>query len=317
MSTFNGTPIPLGQIQTSYSDQMASAVEGQLVNESDINLTDSVLVSSAGDIGCGLGVVATISTTGPRAGVNDTQISLPTAGKVAADFAGIVVRPKSAFSNGANSAVIRSGFGAMLLDAKRVGGRIWAKCYGGCAVGGKVYWRVNNSITASLTPVGALCGAAISGVAPATYATGTVTFSVNPSDGHTLTLNGYAYRFKTTMAATGDVQLGASLAATMAALVNTVNNTGVSGTDYYAGTTVPNADVSVAQNGLALTVTAKTLGTAGNSLTMAKSSAAITLSGATLAGGVAASTPTDTVELTNAVWKTTASDGQIAKVQLG
>jgi hypothetical protein len=163
MSTFNGTPIPLGSIQTSYSDQMATAFAGQLVNESDINLTDSMLVSETNGIVCGLGVVSSLNASAIRTGVNDTLASLPTGANVATDFAGVVVRPKSAFSTSAGEASIRNGFGAMVLSSARVGGRIWATCYKGATAGGKVYWRVGSAVVADATPVGGLCGTAITG----------------------------------------------------------------------------------------------------------------------------------------------------------
>ena len=324
MSTFNGTPIPLGQVQTSYSDQMASAVAGQLVSESDINMTDSVLVSTASSISCGLGVIQTITTTGPRAGVNDTQISLPAGTNVAADFAGIVVRPKSAFSSGSNVAEIRSGFGAMILDPKRVGGRIWVKCYKGASAGGTVYWRVGNAVVGDPTPVGAFSGAAISGTYTGAYASDTLTFNALPADGDTVTINcgsSQLYRFKTTMAQANDIKLETTLAATLAHFVTALDQTGVAGTDYYAGTAgiVNAAGVLTSSN--VVTITALSVGTTANTYTIAVSNASattgITRSSATLLGGVAASIQTDTVALTNAIWKTTATDGQIAKLQIG
>ena len=323
MATFNGTPIPLGQIQTSYADQMASAVAGQLVSESDINLTDSVLVSSAGNIACGLGVISSY-VAGVRVGVNDQQISLPTSANVAADFAGIVVRPKSAFSSGANVAEIKASWGAMLLDAKRVGGRIWVKCYKGATAGGTVYWRVGNAVVADPTPVGALCGAAITGTYTGANATGTLTFNANPADGDTVTINcgaSQVYTFKDTIGSTANnVKREATLAATLAHFVTALDASGVAGTDYATGTAgIVNAGAVL--NGSVITITALAVGTAANSYTLAVSNASattgITKSAATLLGGVAASVQTDTVALTNAIWKTTATDGQIAKVQIG
>ena len=328
MATFNGTPIPLGQVQTSYSDQMATALEGQLVSESDINMTDSVLVSSAANIVCGRGVIQTITTTGTRAGVNDTQISLPTISSAATDFAGIVVRPKSAFSSGSNVAEIRSGFGAMILDPKRVGGRIWVKCYKGASSGGTVYWRVGNSVVGDPTPVGAFSGAAISGTYTGALASGTLLFNANPADGDTVTINcgsSVQYRFKTTIAAQNDIKLDTTLALTIGHFVTALDQTGVSGTgataDYYTGTAgLVNAAGVVTSAGL-VTITALAVGTTANSYTLAVSNASattgVTKSAATLLGGVAASVATDTVALTNAIWKTTATDGQIAKLQIG
>ena len=328
MATFNGTPIPLGQIQTSYSDQMATAFAGQLFSESDVDLTDSVLVSSAGSIACGLGVISTITSTGTRAGINDTQISLPTGTNIAADFAGVVVRSKSAFSSGSMIAEVKASYGAMILDPKRVGGRIWVKCYKGASSGGTVYWRVGNSVVGDPTPVGGFSGAAISGTYTGANATGTLLFNANPADGDTVTINcgsSQVYRFKTTIALMNDVKLDTTLALTLGHFVTALDQTGVAGTtsaaDYYTGTAgLVNAAGVITSSGL-VTITALAVGTAANAYTLAVSNASattgVTKSAATLLGGVAASVATDTVALTNAIWKTTATDGQIAKLQIG
>ena len=323
MSTFNGTPIPLGSVQTSYSDQMATAFAGQLVSESDINLTDSVLVAEANGIVCGFGVVASVNDSAIRSGVNDTTVALPTSANVAADFAGVIVRPKSAFSMVANDARIRANFGAMILSASRVGGRIWDTCYKGAATGGAVYWRVGNAVSADATPVGALCGQAITGAYAGAHAAGTLTFNANPADGDTVTINcgsSQVYRFKNTPASANDIKLEATLSATLAHFVLALDLSGTAGVDYFAGTAgIVNAGATL--TGSVITLTALVVGTAANAYTLAVSNASattgITKSAATLLGGVAASVQTDTVELTAAKWLSAAADGALAKLQLG
>lgn len=99
-------------------------------------------------------------------------------------------------------------------------------------------------------------------------AQGTLTLDTNPTDADTMTLGAVTYRFKSTMASANDIKLGATLADTQASIIKTINGTGLAGTDYYAGTTTPHTTVkcgdAFASN--ILTLTARTVGTAGNSL---------------------------------------------------
>jgi hypothetical protein len=87
----------------------------------------------------------------------------------------------------------------------------------------------------------ALLGSAQAGVitayAPGVAATGDIRVDTNPADGATLTLGGKTYRFKSTLAAINDVQIGATAADTALALKKAINLDGVAGTDYYTGTT--------------------------------------------------------------------------------
>lgn len=114
-------------------------------------------------------------------------------------------------------------------------------------------------------------------------AQGTATFSTNPADADTLTLNGTAYRFKTTPAAVGDILIGTTLADTLANVVSASLGTGNGG--YFTGTS-PIASIDVTAGVNTLFFDAYAAGTGGNSLTIAKVSTAITLSAATLAGGL-------------------------------
>lgn len=102
-----------------------------------------------------------------------------------------------------------------------------------------------------------------------TFATGTVTFSANPANNDTLTLNGVVYTFTTA------VTIGGTLAQTLQTLLTTLQDSG--------NASLTAASYSVA--GSVLTVTYNTAGTGGNAYTLAKTSTAITLSGATLTGG--------------------------------
>ena len=319
MSTFNGTPIPLGQVQSSYSDQMATALAGQLYSESDINLTDSVLVNEANGIVCGLGVVSAVNTTARRPGINDTSISLPAGSEAAADFAGVVIRPHTAFSSGENNAYVKDNWGAMLLSGQRVGGRVWVTAYLGATVGAAPFWRIKTAVgTDTTTPLGGFCGSAITGVTAAIAATGSVTNSAVPADASTLQIGSVTYRFKGTMAQAQDIKLESSLDATMAHLVKVINGTSSEGVDCYAGTTTQAATLLAAYNSPVLSMTAVTAGTSGNSIALVETGSTMIVSAATLTGGAAAVTTTDTVQLTGyAKWGNTATAGNLAKLVIG
>lgn len=108
-------------------------------------------------------------------------------------------------------------------------------------------------------------------------ASGTVTFSDNPSNGDTLTINSVQVEFVTGEAGEGEIAIGADLDATIDSLL--------------AASFGDEVSLKKTDDG-EITVTAVSKGTAGNSITLAKTSTAITLSGATLSGGVASNTVT-------------------------
>ena len=112
---------------------------------------------------------------------------------------------------------------------------------------------------------------------PATPASGTATFSANPTANDTLTIGGSAVTFVASGASGLQVNIGASLAATLASLLALLSGS---------------ADANLVKfyysvSGSVLTFAAATPGLPGNLLTLAKSSTAITLSAATLSGGTA------------------------------
>ena len=116
-------------------------------------------------------------------------------------------------------------------------------------------------------------------------ASGSINFSGNPSDGDTVTVGATTYTFKTEMAAANDIKLGSSQSDSTATLVKVLNGTGASGTDYFAGTTTPNASAAASASGSEVSVTAKTAGSAGNSVALAATGSAMSVSGSTLEGG--------------------------------
>lgn len=111
-------------------------------------------------------------------------------------------------------------------------------------------------------------------------ASGTITLGTNPAPSDTLTVDGTLITFVASGPTGPQVLIGADNLATAANLWSFLNSS-------------VDANISLAtyvlSGGDLITVTYKTIGTAGNSFTLAKSSTHISLSGATLAGGAAAS----------------------------
>lgn len=116
-------------------------------------------------------------------------------------------------------------------------------------------------------------------------AVGSATFSGNPAPNDTITLNGSAITFVASGATGNQVNIGGTLALTLASLAALVNGS--------SDTQISKVTATVNTGTNANTIVYfydKTVGTGGNSYTLARSSSAITLSGATLAGGVADTT---------------------------
>lgn len=106
-------------------------------------------------------------------------------------------------------------------------------------------------------------------------ATGKITFSANPANTDTITLNGTAITFVTGTPSGSQVQIGASLSATLASLLTFLQAS--ADTQLVKFTYLLNAAKTI------LYTTAAAAGTGGNALTIAASVA--TPSGGTLAGG--------------------------------
>lgn len=105
-------------------------------------------------------------------------------------------------------------------------------------------------------------------------AIGNFAFSANPANNDLITLNGSNITFVNSLTTGNQVLIGANLAATLANLVTFIQ----SSTDPQIVKFVPYL------SGTTLYVAAATAGAAGNSLTIAKTSTVITVSGTTLAG---------------------------------
>jgi hypothetical protein len=115
---------------------------------------------------------------------------------------------------------------------------------------------------------------------------GTVTFTALPADGNTVTIAGRTYTFRTAPSAADSVLIGATTALTAANFAAAINRTGVAGITY-GETTGANTSVGAERDGSAVVLVALAAGTGGNSITLARVGANITVSGATFAGGIA------------------------------
>ena len=107
-------------------------------------------------------------------------------------------------------------------------------------------------------------------------ATGDITFTANPSAGHTITLNGVVWTFVASGATGTQTNIGANLNATLTQLATDLNasaNASITPATYSNG------------GGTKLNIVHDTLGAAGNAYTLASGNANAVVSGATLSGG--------------------------------
>jgi len=114
----------------------------------------------------------------------------------------------------------------------------------------------------------------------AVAAVGAIAFTTNPANSQKVTIGGTDVTFVTSGATGNQLNIGASLAGSLAELIAFLS----------ASPDVNLSKFSYALSGNTLQITAKTPGTAGNALTIATNIAGATASGATLSGGVAGST---------------------------
>lgn len=309
--------VPFGAIQTNFYDQQETSADGRLAYASDIDLCDAISVGEEGGVGVGYGVkIVALSGAAKRPGINDQQIILPDSSSTAADFGGMVIRTMAGNTGADGENYMREKSMATVLRKERVGGRIYVRMADAFTAGASAYWRIAERVPNSNVKAGRLCGAAITGqgTTPAVAATGTVTFTENPSDGDTLQIGSVTYKFMTSPAVANDVAIQETVYETAQNLADVIN--GDSG-EAYAGTTSPSLDVSAEVEAGVMTLTARTAGTAGNSLALVQTGDFANVSGATLSGGVNSSTSsvTDTVQLPNVKFRSSGAAGDLALVE--
>lgn len=121
---------------------------------------------------------------------------------------------------------------------------------------------------------------------PGVKATGTLTTTGQPSNGETITLNGKVYTFQTVLTnSNGNVLIGVDTETTYDNLIAAVNLAAGAGTLYAASTTLHPTISASEGTGTDVLFTAKTAGTAGNSLTTVEALSNATFANATLTGG--------------------------------
>ncbi|WP_431854308.1 hypothetical protein [Azospirillum sp.] len=106
-------------------------------------------------------------------------------------------------------------------------------------------------------------------------ATGSITFTSQPSPGDTIVVNGVTFTFRTAMLGGEDIIIGANVAETAlntTAVLNGSANASLSVATYEAG----DGGVSISH---------RVIGTGGNTFTLSKTGANITVSGSALSGG--------------------------------
>lgn len=108
------------------------------------------------------------------------------------------------------------------------------------------------------------------------YASGSYTFTGNPTTGQTIILNGVTWTFETNPTASAETKIGVSLAATLNQLASDLTTSGNS--------SLVDASYSIS-SGTVLDITYNNLGTIGNSYTLAAGTYGGVVSGTTLTGG--------------------------------
>lgn len=309
--------VPFGAIQTNFYDQQETSADGRLAYASDIDLCEAISVGEEGGVGVGCGVkIVALSGAAKRPGINDQQIILPDSSSTAADFGGMVIRTMAGNTGADGENYMREKSMATVLRKERVGGRIYVRMADAFTAGASAYWRIAERVPNSNVKAGRLCGAAISeqGTTPAVAATGTVTFTKNPSDGDTLKIDSVTYIFRTSPAAANDVAIKGTVYETAQNLADVIN--GDSG-EAFALTISPSLDVSAEFEAGVMTLTARTAGTAGNSLALVRTGDFANVSGETLSGGVDSSTSsvTDTVQLPHVKFRSSGAAGDLALVE--
>ena len=211
---------------------------------------------------CYIGRWASAATSGLLHGASLTTIQQALAG-----FNAIVSGSFYVVIDGVPHSITGLSF-ASALNLNSVAASISAAIAPATCVWDSVYGRFD--VISSTTGV----ASSVSFIAPPT-ASGSATFSVNPANNDTLTINGTTVTFVTGAPVGNQVQIGGTLAITLASLLTFLQasqNAGLLGCTYLLA-------------GSVLYVTAVVTGTGGNSIALAKVSTAIVVSGATLAGG--------------------------------
>jgi hypothetical protein len=123
-------------------------------------------------------------------------------------------------------------------------------------------------------------------VPTAVAAAGTLTGTANFANTETVTIDAKVYTFQTTLTdVDGNVQIGASLAASLQNLLDAINLTGTPGTQYASSMTLHPTVTATGNTATTLTVAAKDSGTAGNAIVTTETATNASWGAATLQNG--------------------------------
>lgn len=260
----------MGNVQPNYNEYMSPAIVGMRANLEPARTISRLCLPVAG---MGMGLVATYGTS-------DDNARNVASGGAYLGITGLDPTVRPGFTVLPDMYVYQD---IMSIYTKGV---IWVKAQVNVTPGQAVYYDGNGYLTT---------------VSGAGFATGSAAFTVNPTASSTLTLNGTAVTFVASGATGTQVNIGATLAATLTSLLSMLQGS---------------ADAQLvkftyALQGTTLALTATTAGTGGNALTLATTVPGATLSGSTLTGGTAANTA-----IPNATFDSTATAGGLVKLRL-
>jgi hypothetical protein len=164
-----GTPIPGGVVQSTYPNQMASALPGQVYSASDSNLIDNCPVTDSNGVIAGRAAFSHIITAPLRAGISNIGADGIAGTLTAANFLGVVCRTMAG-SLTTSAAGFAYNAVAPVLRPQRQGGRIWVESAGSLtggagtiAVTDPVYVVVGNLVTGNTAALLTFTNAAITG----------------------------------------------------------------------------------------------------------------------------------------------------------
>jgi hypothetical protein len=154
-------------------------------------------------------------------------------------------------------------------------------------------------------------GSGVFGATGGVSGIGSLTFAGQPAVGDTITIQGSAVSFVASGATGLQSNIGATLGDTVANLAKVLNASADANLVLLAYAADPPTPVGGGSGANKILVASKLPGVAGNAYTLATNSSVVTLSGATLSGGVATG-----VAVPSGFWLSAAIAGQLAKVSL-
>lgn len=129
----------------------------------------------------------------------------------------------------------------------------------------------------------------VDGLAKGFYATGVLTFSGQPNNGDTVTIDSKTYTFQTSLTdSDGNVKIGADAEESARNFVSAINLFVPGAGDHYAASMTVHPTVGALRNDNLVEVTAEERGTDGNSIVTTETGANLAFGGSTLDGGTAA-----------------------------